>query len=459
MECPIKFFPEEIKKYREELVFEVNGTYKVNILIVGEGVPIRLNLLKESNRLVKLGEIRSGQQSIRSVVIVNNSRISAKFRLTTGEKEVSRLQKLHGLSDAKDDPESVLRMRALMEDPLSAHLGQYGVRCNPTSHRTLRPHQQETIEFIYYPDKPMPKFREDVYIDVVGQAPKKLLSVAGACFGIGAKLDTNSVPFGAIVKGTQISKTIQLENTGEAGIRFSFLASMAGPNFTIKPTDGFIPPKERVNIQVSFHPSEFNNDIRIDKIPCLIDKQQHENMFVTLTGACVPPRTDSKILRFDGPVRSLQHKTVTIQNPTGNSWDELKVQIANQYWYGKPSLKVPARSSATYELWYKPLTMTAGSDVQGEVSRPKQHEGSLFFALPNGDAVLYKLIGTASAAAPIRSCTHPASGQHPTIGQSSMRLGPVTVLPRRQKVLRLPLRRGAALRWPARSSAPSGART
>jgi hypothetical protein len=37
--------------------------------------------------------------------------------------------------------------------------------------------------------------------------------------------------------------------------------------------------------------------------------------------------------------------------------------------------------------------------------RPTQHEGSLFFALPNGRALMFKLVGTASAPSVVGTIT------------------------------------------------------
>ncbi len=420
-EFPIKFYPLEIRKYHEEILFEINGTYKVPVVVTGEGVPLRVSLVKETDRLVNLGEIRSGQQFVRQVQVVNRSRISAQFRLGVPDAVMTRLIKLHGIrGDAKEDPEAEARLMELRENPLAKRLEQFCLSYHPASVITLRPRQTANIEFVYHPDKTMPKFREDVMINVVSQPPQKLLTVTGACFGVGVTMDTNSVPFGAIVKNTRLVKTVRLSNTGEAGIRFQWNPRNAAPNFTISPVQGFVPPKESMNIEVTFHPSELDNDIRVAKIPCLIDRQQHPNMYLTLTGACVPPRSDSKELSFAGPVRKVQKQTVTIENPTSSEWDDIKAQISNDYWFGPASIRVPAKGKTTYEISYKPLSMTSVGDAGGDAdvksadagatpspkasdkrfSRPEAHEGSLFFALPNGEAVLYKLVGTASEPEP-----------------------------------------------------------
>ena len=61
-----------------------------------------------------------------------------------------------------------------------------------------------------------------------------------------------------------------------------------------------------------------------------------------------------------------------------------------EYYEGKEYLDVPANGVAEYEIIYKPLTMTSNPQVQG---LPDTHEGSLFFPLPDGGALLFNLFG------------------------------------------------------------------
>ena len=71
---------------------------------------------------------------------------------------------------------------------------------------------------------------------------------------------------------------------------------------------------------------------------------------------------------------------------------------------GGTHLRIEAKSSGDYEITYKPLTMTlpqakTETNEEGEevTSEPftVRHEGSVFFPLPDGTALLYNLRGTA----------------------------------------------------------------
>jgi len=67
------------------------------------------------------------------------------------------------------------------------------------------------------------------------------------------------------------------------------------------------------------------------------------------------------------------------------------------FFTGKPTLVVPARGTANFEVTYLPKTMTKkeqAADSEDQVDVP--HQGSLFFPLPNGTALLYNLNGVAT---------------------------------------------------------------
>jgi hypothetical protein len=41
---PIIFNPREMKKYNEEIVFDINGLNKIIVKVKGEGIPLKLEL-------------------------------------------------------------------------------------------------------------------------------------------------------------------------------------------------------------------------------------------------------------------------------------------------------------------------------------------------------------------------------------------------------------------------------
>jgi hydrocephalus-inducing protein len=121
----------------------------------------------------------------------------------------------------------------------------------------------------------------------------------------------------------------------------------------------------------------------------------------------VPQPEDSiSELVFDGAVREATTQEVAVANPTTKPWFLTPVLVGD-HWRCANSLEVPPNSSINFQVTYYPLTMTQGAvespGASGEqqeawaAARPPQLEGSLFFALPTGEALLYTLKGTSTA--------------------------------------------------------------
>jgi hydrocephalus-inducing protein len=105
---------------------------------------------------------------------------------------------------------------------------------------------------------------------------------------------------------------------------------------------------------------------------------------LTLTGAAINDQV-AGTLAFSCCVRSTVSKNITIKNVTASDW-YLKPVIQNSFWTGAEFLRVPANGAAEYRLDYHPLTTAAASP----------HTGSVFFPIPDGSGLLYRLEGIAT---------------------------------------------------------------
>ena len=66
------------------------------------------------------------------------------------------------------------------------------------------------------------------------------------------------------------------------------------------------------------------------------------------------------------------------------------VCLQHEFFSGPELVEVPPGSKVPYPITYRPLTMTAPDAM---------HEGTVFFPLPDGSGLQYKLLGRASAPA------------------------------------------------------------
>ena len=348
-EIVIRFMPREEVAYKEVIPIEINGLMTVNVTVKGEGTPLRVELADASQKQVNFGSIRLGSEAVREVRLVNRSRIAAPLSLA----------------------------------PSLALLERYGVRTEPSGEVTLKPREALPLRLYFKPQSRTRPFAEEVVASVAGFA-KPLFAIAGAALGTEVKLAGDSVPFGAVVLGSRKSWRLQLENTGDVGTRFTWDTEALGANFSITPAEGFVAPGQDVMLLVEFHPVEVSRDVRVERVRCSLEGAEPQHL--TLTGRCEPQDAEGvETLAFETRVRGELTKSVSIANGTNAHWS-LRPSIANAIFSGPELLNVPAGKSVEYPITYRPVAMSK----EGET-----HEGSIFFPVPDGSALMYKLSGTA----------------------------------------------------------------
>lgn len=172
--------------------------------------------------------------------------------------------------------------------------------------------------------------------------------------------------------------------------------------------EGFLAAGQDVKLEVSFHPTTVNPDIRVEQLRCkltgsvgmpaaegaagagaaaptaALPLQSIPDLLLTLTGACSASEPVEEPVAFRCNVRTSATKSIRLENPSSSSW-QLRPVVSHEFWSGAEFVHVPAGGSADYTLCYKPLTMTAGEG--------QPHKGSVFFPLPDGSGLLYVLHG------------------------------------------------------------------
>ena len=382
VDVPILFTPRDVRTYQEDVSFELNGLYTVNVTVKGEGCLLKVDLQNPAQALVSFGSLRVGQESSRRVRLVNRSKRSATL----------------SLSDIVEAGTGRLEDRA--------------VTVFPRGPLTLPARGHTDVEIQFHPQRRIEPFNEEVRMSVAG-SERKLLNVTGSCQAIEVHLGADALPFGTVCEGCSVTRKLQIENSGDLGASFKWDNTAFLPNFSVTPTDGFLAPHASVVVDVRFHPTRVYDDFRCDRLMCMVEGAQP--LFLTLSGVCVAqPEENVKELRFDARVREEQRQEITVSNPTASNW-HLQPTISNEFWSGAPFLDIPAKGSATYELVYCPLSMTrkpstgeeepVAAAEDGEEStavaatptdtRPTDHRGQCFFALPDGTGILYNLVGGA----------------------------------------------------------------
>lgn len=371
LSIPIIFTPRAIQKYYEVVTFDFNGIYKIDVVIKGEGIPMNIELVDPDQHIVDFGILAKGSDVTKTVNLINKSRKAIQFTLTAAH------------------PEDLIKN---------------AISISPSEEVSLKPKKVLPIEVRFNPKTRMPNFSHDIMLDIKGNESRKLFTVQGVSHGIELKLMEEVVGFGSVIKGSRLTKQLQLANFGDIRAKFKWDSKAYAKNFTIFPESGYIPPHEDIYLEITFHPNKVDNDICVKNIKC--EYTGGSSLGLTLMGKCVAPDKEAtKEINFETIVRKATTQDVSINNPTEKEW-RIKPTIATNvdsikdYFKGNDTLVVPPKGNANYQVTYCPLTMTKEKEVskEGEEEKEKEvitifHEASLFFPLPDGSAESYKLFG------------------------------------------------------------------
>jgi hypothetical protein len=365
---PLVFTARQEVAYLEVVPFTINGSSTVNVSVRGEGVFPKVELVNSSMQMVVLGNLQIGQQVSRTVKIANRSK-----RKTVVE--------------CVDSPQ-----------PGVAPLDGLGISVFPQHEVSLRAKESADIEFRFAPTQRIPSFQKDVLIRV-GGSTKKLLTLSGCCQGIEVVLETDTLSYGAVCLGSQLVRKVRLQNRGDVATKFQWNAREFAPDFLVSPSEGVVAPNQHKAIEVTFKPAAVNPDIRYERVTCMIDGTSPATL--TLVGSCVPQATSSiQDITFDSPVRQETHKTIVIENTTAAPWNLFPV-VQGDHWSCPENVLVPAHGKANLDVAYSPLLMTKQNSAEEiDLQRPVVHKGSVFLAIPDGSALLYNVLGKASAPLP-----------------------------------------------------------
>ncbi|XP_046359897.2 hydrocephalus-inducing protein homolog isoform X3 [Haliotis rufescens] len=353
------FYPRETMRYHEVVTFEINGLSKQSVEFVGQGTEMKIEVADPKHKIVNLGPKYVGDVVKKYIPIVNNSPAAITFNLAL-TPTAPALQQPDVLSVSPTQP---------------IRLSPRGGTCK--------------VEIVFKPKSRIPQFTEEVMLECAGLY-QPLFVVKGSCLGMEIALDTEGIPFGTVVQRSQSTRKLVMCNTGDMNAKFRWDAKRFEPDFSITPAEGYITSGMEVTFDVTFHPQEVNQDIRYDKLRCFLEGGPHKPVTLTLTGMCTGVGPSKEIQHFATHVRQKDTRSIAIANRTNQNW-LLKPVIDGEFWSGPVTIAVEPQQTKSYELTYKPLTMTTEN---------KRHTGTIFFPLPDGTGLMYNLTGAAEPPKP-----------------------------------------------------------
>lgn len=353
----ISFIPRESLKYEEKVIFELNGLTRREINLQGVGTEMRIELVDNKQKVLGIGTLEIGKSTKKTVKIVNKSVAFIEFNLLFEPKN-----------------EILLHDKDILQ-------------IQPFQGIKLKPNQILDLQVSFKPKSRIEKFYEEVKLEYNGICTP-LFAINGACHGYNIWIDSNTLPFGAVVQKCSTTKRFVMHNSGDIGACFKWETEKLKPEFSISPINGYISPGMDINFDVTFSPNELSQDIRKDNIKCILEGCAP--IAITFTGSCIQSIPQKEVQQFETFTRQKETRQINIQNKTNSVW-EIKPIIEGEYFSGLETLMIEPQSTKAYDIVYAPLSMTLDG---------KKHTGTCFFPLPDGTGLSYNLIGTSGSPKP-----------------------------------------------------------
>jgi len=367
----LAFAPPTAGKFSTKLPFLINGLYMQSVTVQGEGCDLRVELADPSQQQLSLGSVPHGQSVSRSVGLVNRSRRPVDVSLAEAAERLREKSVL--LSFAGGGVES-----------------------------TLRPRETRAIELRFVPDGRITPFSEPIVATICG-IHRALVQVSAACIAMDLQLEMEQVSFGQATLHSRITRPLMLQNRGDMPSTWKIDKAMLLPDFSVSPLEGYLQPNEDTNIEITFHPQQVNRDIRYERIPLYVDGQAP--LSLSLTGMCVEAAAETTPLVFKTQTRVAQTQKIAVKNPSTSPWS-IKPVVQDDNWSGPEVLEVPPGQSADYVVTYCPQTMT---------KEGAKHQGTVFFPLADGSAILYSLEGEAEPPQPADNISKAFACKNPQV--------------------------------------------
>ncbi|CAH2004217.1 unnamed protein product [Acanthoscelides obtectus] len=263
-----------------------------------------------------------------------------------------------------------------LTEPPKMDMSQY-VKISPKTSIHMLPDKKYEIIVEFNAKQRLEEFVEKIFYEVQDYA-LPLCVVKGSYVAPEFSLDKNMLTFANVVLGCHRDMYILLQNTGDLKGRFKWVVDR-NDQFEIHPMDGVIMPKTVMKICITYRPKVMQCQL-ILKSKCIINGVTH--LPLTIVANSVNWPNPAEHLTFFCPVRTETSQTVTLYNNTKVTWN-LKPILTGEEFIIPDEIMIPAETNYLLHISYVPRAMNS------------PHKATIFLELPEGQALLYDLTGTA----------------------------------------------------------------
>ncbi|CAH8585174.1 unnamed protein product [Schistosoma curassoni] len=323
---PIYFYPYHDQFYKETIIFEINGCSQYTINLLGKGCELIIepkvypllimNKTKKgltkitqfndedefihNKRCINLGYLKTGQISRRFISLINKS--SAPICLHQIHLNQPQSNNNNNNNENKSNSIHIQFCKSIsMNKPFNnfgpikeimtpiiipSNGGEIMIMLSLTSNYRLSKFTEEVLCEISRVDQndkniiQLSKNQINTTITINSNHRNKeemisnlqentnmflpVFSIYGAVNTYDINFNTESINFGSVVRGSQLSRRLVLMNTGDYNTKFEWDKSTFTSDLTIEPMNGSIGPGLEVTFILTLKPSKLTREIRID---------------------------------------------------------------------------------------------------------------------------------------------------------------------------------------------------
>ncbi|KAF5288916.1 hypothetical protein FQA39_LY03795 [Lamprigera yunnana] len=414
----IYFHPFKYENYSVKVTFYVNSRPQI-IRIKGSGVPHHLRLENANEKFLNFGSVPVGKKYSIPVTVINeglasidiifnfpnrlpiytksNCEIASNEYDTIDSKSSKSLKSAanttrraeleledDSINTGKVKTATISRKRESIESEMSnENLMQKSITFSPKRFTRVGP--QKTTQFVitFSPTERINPFSTKIAYQVQ-DIVETICTLKGCSIGPDYVLDKEKIPFGSVILGYSNKQKILLNNIGDLGGTFKWTFEKNQHNITIAPDKGYITARSTTIFTIEFKPTSCKNLFK-EKLKCHISNfSKPLELFVT--GSCVDMPQALKTINFECPVRESLAKNIPVENRSSQTC-KVTTTVQGQYFSSKEIYTFPPRATINCEVLYNPLTMTQDTP----------HHATIFYGFPEGQGVLYDLIGNTTS--------------------------------------------------------------
>ncbi|XP_074027129.1 hydrocephalus-inducing protein homolog isoform X2 [Leptinotarsa decemlineata] len=426
---PIYFHPRKVGKFEFSVPILVDSSRRT-VKITGEAVKLNIQLVNPNDKFINFDSVKLGQTKKYRLQIINKTPTEVNVNLSVLEehpirrqhekiepeirvpelppnpKELSVKHKKEASSVMVSDKRSTTPItksedtikkeerrkvkessvhREITVENLIVNKAKKYLLINPNNCVQLGFHQKYEFIVEFKPTERI-EMSEKIYYNVQDHS-EPLCIVKGSCIAPEFSLDKQILTFSNVVIGCKRVLNVLLKNTGDTRGRFKWSFEESSGDFKLYPTEGFITPKSEMKIWISFEPKAALCQI-FKKVKCVVNGSIHLHLQLVGSAADLPQPVST--VEFTCPVRTTTSGQIIIINSTNNLWSLTPV-VPNKSFVVPTEIIVQPESCSIVVIQYKPKQMFG---IQPD-------EATLFLPLPDGQAIIYNLVGKALPPLPI----------------------------------------------------------